>query len=165
MKLGITTRTQSNYETGKRVPDMNYLIEAEDIGIDLMHVLFGRDGPFLMADIAITLLEKTFGIDRGDLVVDSDDIPIDAPNSAELMFDELARLSHAFKSIVERRSCLDTALLADILNGVNTALHACNLTITPAKQAQAITMLYRSFKPSGKVEQVTIEEAVKLASS
>lgn len=164
-KLGVTTRTQSNYETGKRTPDMNYLIEARNIGIDLTLLLFGEEDPLLLADIAMQLIEQAFVIDRGDLVVAYDGIIFDTPNPGELLFDELARLSPIFQSIVERRTSLDAALLSDVLHQVNVTINALGLTMAPGKQAQAAAMLYRSFKPSGKVEQAMIEETVKLASS
>lgn len=172
-KLGVTTRTQSNYENGKRTPDMNYLIEARNIGIDLTLLLFGEEDPLLLADIAMKLVEKAFAIDSGDLVVAYDDIitpencdDITSDTSpGELLFNELLLLSPVFRSIVDRRVSLDEALLSEILVQVNVTIDTLGLTMARSKQAQAVAMLYRSFKPSGKVNQNMIEDAVKLASS
>lgn len=57
----------------------------------------------------------------------------------------------------------DISLLTEVLEGVDGALLTQGKSMHHAKKAQAVAMLYRAFKASGKVDQVMIEEAVRLA--
>jgi len=58
---------------------------------------------------------------------------------------------------------LDSALLAEILEGLEDELSVSGQTIAHAKKAQVVAMLYRSFMGSGNVDRALIKEAVKLA--
>lgn len=45
-KVGVTPRSQINYEKGERLPDSRYLAEAVRCGVDVMYVLTGvRSAP------------------------------------------------------------------------------------------------------------------------
>ena len=77
---------------------------------------------------------------------------------------EIAKASSVISGLLESASSLDSSLLAALLEGVDGALSAHGQAMEPAKNAQAVAMLYRSFKASGKVDPAMIEEAVKLAS-
>ncbi|MEF8718507.1 MAG: helix-turn-helix transcriptional regulator [Candidatus Accumulibacter necessarius] len=172
-KLGITARSQRNYETGTRVPDAEYLMAASRIGVDLIVLLHGEEATrqehFEWNDVSYVIaLEKAFGIKHEDfeqaveLSLVNDDLCVFDP---EILFLELRRHSPVIRVLIERESGLDTVLLAGILMGVESALHLRQLTMVPDKKAQAVAMLYRSFKASGKVDPAMIEEAVKLAAS
>lgn len=60
-------------------------------------------------------------------------------------------------------AALDALLLAKVISGLESALTCEQKCLEPRKKAQAMVMLYRAFKTSGKVDQAMIEEAVKLA--
>lgn len=78
---------------------------------------------------------------------------------------EVAKASPLISRLVEEASSLDSALLASVLENVEEMLRAAKLVIEPARKAQAVAMLYRAFRASGRVDPEIIAEAVKLASS
>ncbi|QFU23757.1 helix-turn-helix domain-containing protein [Shewanella sp. YLB-09] len=62
-KCGVTKLTQSNYETGKRKPDVEYLALAQMIGCDTQFVITGKrsftaDFDFHLQEKAIDLVAK-----------------------------------------------------------------------------------------------------------
>lgn len=40
-KVGMTRKTQILYESGERPFDVNYMLRAHQVGVDVMYVLFG----------------------------------------------------------------------------------------------------------------------------
>ena len=40
--VGVSMKTQLNYEMGTRSPDVNYLVACRKLGVDVHHVLFGE---------------------------------------------------------------------------------------------------------------------------
>lgn len=171
-KIGITARSQRNYETGTRVPDAEYLMAASRIGVNLIAVLYGDDAAsqehYEENDVSyVTALEQAFGIKHDDFEQAIDLALVDdvlCVWDSEILFGEMRRHSPIIQALIERESGLDTALLVSILMGVESALQARQLAIAPAKKAEAVAMLYRAFKASGKVDPAMIEEVVKLAS-
>jgi transcriptional regulator with XRE-family HTH domain len=169
-KAGITARSQRNYETGTRVPDAGYLIAVSRIGIDLVHVLHGGYGDRAdhdKNDVAfIMAIEQAFGISHDDLAEAIDISLVDDNVNAfdpELLMREIRLRSPIVQAIIDRESGLDTDLLTGIFVGVDASLLSHGLKIESTRKAQAVAMLYRSFKASGKVDPAMIEEAVKLA--
>jgi len=78
---------------------------------------------------------------------------------------EIVRASSLIQGVVAEASALDSSLLTGVLEGVDLALSPQRKLIEPSKKAQAVTMLYRASKGSGKVDQAMIDEAVKLAAT
>lgn len=39
--VGVTRKTQFNYEADERLPDAGYLVRCREAGVDVLHVLFG----------------------------------------------------------------------------------------------------------------------------
>lgn len=76
---------------------------------------------------------------------------------------ELLQASSFIRRLVEDASLLDTALLTEVIDGIESSLDRQRVSLSPEKKARAIAMLYRTFKASGKVDPAVIEEAVKLA--
>lgn len=76
---------------------------------------------------------------------------------------EIAEASSLIKKLVDEAAALDSLLLASVLEGVDSVLSSKGLSLPYTKKAQAVAMLYRAFKTSGKVDPAMIEEAVKLA--
>ena len=172
-KLGITARSQRNYETGTRVPDAEYLMAASRIGVNLLVVLHGENAARQEHNegndvAAVQFLEESLGIKHEDFerAIDLAFVEDEKRDfmDAAILFGELKRHSPVLQAIIERESELDTNLLVRILTGVEAA-KTLQLAIVPAKMAQAVAMLYRVFKASGKVDQAMIEEAVKLAAN
>jgi transcriptional regulator with XRE-family HTH domain len=174
-KLGITARTQRNYEMGTRVPDADYLISASKVGVDLAFLLHGTDASDAgdEAETALLHIESAFGLKREDLqrAVAMGLLGEEARNGSaygmdpEILFSELRQCSPVIQAIFDRETSIDTGLLTEILVGIDAALEENKLTLTPAKKAQTVAMLYRFYKPDGKVLPGMIEETVKLTAS
>lgn len=168
-KVGITARSQRNYESGTRVPDAEYLMAVSKIGVDLVIVLHGGYGDHDDNDLASMMaIEQAFGIKHEDLERAIDLALVDDTVNAfdpDVLFREIRRYSPIVQAIVERESGLDTSLLADILARVDAAIRPRGLEVAGAKKAQAIAMLYRAFKASGTVDQKMIDETITLAAS
>lgn len=54
-RLGISLRSQQNYESGDRVPDATYLAAIAAVGVDVLYVLTGQSG----GGVSITEGERT----------------------------------------------------------------------------------------------------------
>lgn len=78
---------------------------------------------------------------------------------------ELAKASGLIRTMIEDAASLDSGVLAAVIEGVECAQLSYRSMIPAHKKAQAITMLYRTFKASGKVDQAMIGEVVKLAAA
>lgn len=72
---------------------------------------------------------------------------------------EIAKASRLIQRRVEDASALDSALLAGVLEAVETVGGAA----PASKKARVVAMLYRASKASGKIDPDMVEEAVKLA--
>lgn len=69
--VGVTDRSQRNYESGQRTPDAEYLVKADALGIDIDYVLTGNRSQWkslqesvndecqLMEKVIALLLKKT----------------------------------------------------------------------------------------------------------
>ena len=171
-KLGITARTQRNYEMGTRVPDADYLVAASKIGIDLSEVLGIFDS--ISADArAATIIKNKYsdGIKREAIRK--------AVEVASVQKDPYAAIAYAWssESLLEEgwpagkatsshgEVEIDLELLANIFEGMDSVSDRLELVLTPIKRAQAVALLYRVFKKSMTVDPIMIEEVVKLASS
>lgn len=169
--VGVSLSSQRRYENGTRSPDTDYLAGLKRCGIDVDFVLtsigvtqaeyenlkaiqafqgiildigarLGRDHESLRGVIEYPLLTPSIYSGRDTV-----------PASVIDVFFAGCSLD------------VDSTLLASVIEGVEIAASKLNIRVLPTKKAHAITMLYRSFKPSGKVDPAMIEETVKLAAS
>jgi hypothetical protein len=83
---------------------------------------------------------------------------------ADVLDDSLLTVENAIYDAIDRSPRIfDEKILLKVVEGVEVASAKRSLLIAPSKKAQAIAMLYRAFKASGKVDPAMIEEAVTLA--
>lgn len=194
---GVGKTAQYTYERGDREPSCSYMTAAGRLGVDVLYLLTGLARGFseeeakrpniarliagdesVVEDFDCDFFLDVLGITKGDWqeivrrnlrrwVSDTtgEAIPGVVASPWSTWGPDLARASTVFAGLLE--SSLDSALLAEVLAGVESALAAQGgqAAMPPAKKAQAVAMLYRSFKASGKVDPAMIEEAVKLAAS
>jgi transcriptional regulator with XRE-family HTH domain len=164
-KAGIHRNTQVRYESGKREPDPEYLTRVQNMGVDAGYLLFGRKTDrlsvyHLAATRVLPAIGEKAGFSSGALlgildVVADEESAIWGGGKFERDDLQMSALIDAF--------CENGDLLADVFEGVRHAIHEHGLSLTYRQRAKTVTMLYRTFKPSGRVEKVMIEEAVKLA--
>lgn len=172
---GVHLNTQSRYEKGEREPDSSYLERLGNEGVDVNYVLFGIDSdetvdcpyvaamsqPAGVAVKPITMAECR-AMATGITVAQAGN-----PSGLRKWFDFCQSCSlHPGRSRGTSVPCLaesDISLLTEVLEGVDVALLRHGLSMAPAKKAQAVAMLYREFRNSGKVDSAMIDVAVQLA--
>lgn len=64
--VGVTDRSQRNYESGQRTPDAEYLIKADALGVDIDYVLTGNRSQWKTLQDSVNdecqLMEKVIGL-------------------------------------------------------------------------------------------------------
>lgn len=139
--------------------------------------IFGSDVPGLEAqfgggDGIGSFLLSVLGVEHEDwnrilenlVKIDPDGTP--GINSSDpRWFDEISKASKRIVGLVEAAATLDSELLAGIFEGLDRVLDDQSVPMARGKKSKIVSMLYRSFKVSGKIDPAMIEEVVKLASS
>lgn len=187
-RAGVSLSSQKRYELGEREPDTGYLEGARGMGVDVTYLLTGKKrtqknewvDEFHMLMFAQSIA-KILGITKSDLktIVGFVETTMRNPPYRELppeesmpIYDEMFLM--AVSDLVNRKAIdeqkgvaheIDSGLLANILGGVESAIGTLGVELTPTKKATAITMLYRAFKTSGKIDPKTIDDTIKLATS
>lgn len=163
---GVHLNTQSRYEKGVTEPDTAYLEAIGRLGVDVGYVMAGVKsdvfGPSaqLEAD-TLDAFALALHIDRSDVIRVARLIAAYQAGPAE----QKAPSAHTLIDEILSKSprIFDPKLLERIIERIENVLSDTESELVPAKKAQAVAMLYRVFKASGKVDQAMIEEAVKLA--
>jgi transcriptional regulator with XRE-family HTH domain len=177
-KVGVHRNTQTNYELGKREFDQAYVLAVQAVGVDIPYLLDGMRSEEVAAvetrsNLAAAVLHSLGYSDEDSEHID--DVVSALIDLHELSFgsssDEYSTKLRAAAEILVLESpvmragfMLDSTLLASVIEGVEDAALAAGVTIQPNRKAQAITMLYRAFLASGKVDPAMTHDAVKLAS-
>jgi len=175
-KAGVHRNTQTNYELGKREFDQAYVMAVKGLGVDLPYLLDGMKSHEVVEietrmDLAKAVLASLGYPDEGPTGLGG--IVSALVNVHELSpggdSDTYANRLQAIASTLVLASPviqgggLDSALLASVIEGVEDAALSVGMAIQPARKAQAVTMLYRAFRSSGKVDPAMIQDAVRLA--
>lgn len=175
-KLGITARTQRNYETGARIPDASYLAALAPLGVDINYVLNGDDaynGRYQNDSpeewhVYVSAIKMAFGISHIEFeeIIDKSLVNDDTCGfDPAVLFVEFMNASSIFRLLVDRYAEFDQTLLSSVLQGIDDVICESKLSLTNAKKAQTTAMLYRTFKANGKLDKTTIQDTVKLAAS
>lgn len=179
--VGVSFSSQRRYENETRTPDTEYLSALVDVGVDMDYVFSGqRDIPErwesrangrIIANIALALNLEPDAFGEATMEAFAQTVAEKAGKGpppeaylAEVLDDSLLTVETAIYDAVDRSPrVLDEKLLIKVIEGLEVTSLQQAMVINPAKKAQAIMMLYRTFKASGKVDPAVIEEAVKLA--
>jgi transcriptional regulator with XRE-family HTH domain len=172
---GVHLNTQSRYEKGDREPDSSYLEALGKEGVDVNYVLFGIasdeivDCPYV-AGMKFPSSHVAKPITLTECRDMAAGVTLRATGNAEGLrkWFECCQTCPLNPGKVPGRnpgylSDSDISLLAEVLEGVDGALLTQGKSMHHAKKAQAVALLYRAFKSSGKVDSAVIDEAVKLA--
>jgi transcriptional regulator with XRE-family HTH domain len=172
---GVHLNTQSRYEKGVTEPDTAYLEAAGRVGVDVNYVLFGIasdeivDCPYV-AGIKVPSGHVAKPITLTECRDMAAGITLRATGNAEGLrkWFECCQTCPLNPGKVPGRnpgylSDSDISLLAEVLEGVDGALLTQGKSMHHSKKAQAVAVLYRAFKATGKVDPALIYEAVKLA--
>ncbi|MBC3872415.1 helix-turn-helix domain-containing protein [Undibacterium flavidum] len=175
-ETGITVRSQRNYETGKRIPDAEYLAAIAPLGIDINYVLNGNAAykPRGTDDDmgTVLLLESILGITADCLTKITTEacvkIDLDRPEigyDPSIFFNGLLRESTLFRLMVDRYAAPDMLMLTKVITEIEKVISKISLKVTPEKKASATLILYRAYKTNGHLDEAMIEDTVKLAAS
>lgn len=175
-KLGVNRMSQVNYESGKRYPGEEYFENMNHIeGIDTFYLIFGMyaediSSLTLGAQALIQAIERELELKHNDFGEAWEEatrcaainVEEDSPSSSK---DLAETVEHYTKEVLSHSPVLinENALL-DVLQGIEEAISRNNALISPVKKARMILMLYRQHRAFGYIEQVTIEDAIVLAS-
>lgn len=181
---GVRRRAQSSYESDTRSPDTNYLEAAAKIGVDICYVIYGKPGTSETA-LKLNILEYVyFAINSGlgstveNAVTLLNYAQLAAHPNINKLYDKFDKESELTKIVkVYLRNCskfisddlqdtvtVDANLLEIILEHIEIILLDKKINLQSKKKALAVTMLYRAFKASGKIDLKMIEETLILAS-
>lgn len=171
----VSFSSQRRYEDGRSAPDTAYLASLGRMGVDVNYVLFNIrsneavDCPHV-ARMAFPPGSVVQPISRAACRDMATGVTLRSTGNNEgikAWFDECQACPlHPGKVGRQQGASLqdeDVRFLAAILEGIEDVLAKHQLAMPSAKKAQAVAMLYRSFKASGNVDPAMIEEAVKLA--
>lgn len=166
---GVKKLAQFNYEKNERRPSASYFdnLRTNQL-IDVGYILNGwRDNDQRRQYMAESLVNALISI---GLDIDPEAFSpaidkaydIDAAGTAE---DESIDpvISLVEMAISDSPRIIDFELLKSIITDFETSLNSLELSVIPERKADAITMLYRSFKQSKKVNQNILADAIKLA--
>lgn len=179
LEAGVSLSSQKRYEKGERDPDSSYLEALERIGVDRFYVVSGTRIDDYASDHFIAMrwllmeIADVLGLEKGAFLDCIDPLGhlvgcLTGDDDSSTPLDEMtAKLVH---ETLLTSPFFDGALfdpnLADfshVLEAVETEQQRLNLIIPPERKARALVILCRSFKASGNLDPVMIEEAVKLA--
>ncbi|WP_211474654.1 helix-turn-helix domain-containing protein [Collimonas humicola] len=188
----VSLSSQKRYESGERDPDVTYLENLKQFGVDTSYVMTGVKkhvweityGEHLMQlghviasilDIAPGELELV--VKNAGLLANSEpykNIPDERISERIAIFDQfffvnanallMQKINTKFPANRSVNSELDRELLTLILERIENCLSEKNLKITLQKKAAVTSMLYRRFSSSDKVDTSIVDEAVELAS-
>ena len=179
--LGIHRNTQARYERGEREPDTAYLDAIRLRGVDVAYVIgpntgervnnvaSGEDRAAVGINNIISAyahLIKQIGRRLGCSQDAADRLANFPANFSPVFWDGRSVPVQILDAFFEGCSIeIDHDLLTSILSGMDIVLAQRSAVVSLPKKAQAVAMLYRAFKASGKVDPAMIEEAVTLAAS
>jgi transcriptional regulator with XRE-family HTH domain len=175
-RVGVSRNTQMNYEAEEREPGIGYIASIEEIGVNSGYVVTGsRDllrhlkfaEAFQKESTERLVLEALQDINLdGFLEATRKIIAIGSPDDMRMaVLDALIENCHPLADRIQKAQEVDAVLLSNILAIMESTLMQSGRTLSAEKKATAAAMFYRSFKASGKIDHLMIEDTVSLSSS
>lgn len=167
--VGVSFSSQRRYEDGRSAPDTGYLDNLRKHGVDADFVLSGDTHSDRQSDhiihALINLVERIGGHigSKSEAIAATAYFPLEKPEVFEqggLVPDQVIE-----KFFDGCRLDIDGEMLALVIEELDVLVQQRKVKISSRKKAWAVTMLYRSFKASGKVDPAMVEEAMTLAAT
>lgn len=181
---GVKKLAQLNYEKGDRLPSPAYFDNLRRTpNIDVDYILSGlrdnNEGRRLSAESRVNcIIAMALELDPGAFAAAADDAyqqtvdykngngPPDEVYLVDEIDDKYLTVEITVDATIDSSPRIfDSKMLEDVIIRFETLLVDSKIKMPAEKKAQAVVMLYRAFKASGKVDQKMIEEAVKLAAN
>lgn len=176
---GVGKTAQYTYERGDRLPALEYIDAAGALGVDISYLLRGeRTGAeaakahgFLNILIKI---QNLLGLKSGEIerlnkeILNEIEVSVwhNKTQSAKPLPPSVLDVDvrQWLKTATTPDACMDLGLFTSVLAEVEANLGSTGTTLLPTKKAEAVMMLYRSFRPTGQIDQLLVSDVVKLAS-
>lgn len=172
---GVKKLAQLNYEKNERLPSVTYLDNLrKNTLIDVGYILGGlRDNnerKHLMAESLVNCLiaigldidPESFSSAIGEAYNHEVADFLDEPT----VNDKFTTVNNLIDDAINSSSrIINFDLLESVVTELETILITSELKVTPERKAAAIAMLYRSFKPIGKIDKKMISDTIQLAAS
>lgn len=180
LACGVGKTAQYLYERGQRHPASVYLDAAEKLGVDVHYVFTGtrkgKDWGYARAfSRMLYTTEWLMGLQEGRLEALSKElVELDEkadwfnekPDSRPASADYSGWIEH-FRNWLGTASkldyCLDTTLLAKLLDAVAAAADKAGAALSTEKRLRAALMLYRDAKQTGEIDPQRVGDVVRLA--
>lgn len=180
-RCGVHRKSQQNYELDKRHPSEAYLDALEGLGIDSVYIMSGEHRtehylyPVLFRNLMIQLLEA-LGYSGHDALLSLHEFeerlvnitPVDESSDAtnamtKSTVQNLLKESKTISMMIDEASELDSVLLGDVLEAVDTELKKQAAQVSNQKRGRIIASTYRSSKAQGKIDPNTLADVVALS--
>ncbi|MBX9899144.1 MAG: helix-turn-helix transcriptional regulator [Burkholderiaceae bacterium] len=173
---GVGRTAQFNYEREERRPSSSYLSGIEALGADSLYIMTGnrqgKDGAWgRVYGRMLYTIEMLLGLEEGRLekiavmVKQVDEVLDDATKNRGLVSyeDFFVAMADWLKTSTKISDFTDLHLFAEIVGEVDKEIIRRGITVSPEKKAHVLVMLYRTFKPTGKVDMSVLVQTLKLA--
>lgn len=171
---GVKKLAQFNYEKGYRSPTGDYFeMLRQNLDIDVNYIVTGmRTGPewddALAHRYVLVNMATAIGISYKDLARVCE-FALLQQKQARLNEDhdpsELIDMIHGLVDSSLQVAGIDEEFLSLVLERMESVISKSGSGLTASKKARAAVMLYRTFKASGKIDQKTVEDTIRLASN
>jgi len=186
---GVGKTAQYTYEKGEREPSWSYMQAAEKLGVDVLYIFTGMHAgkDFALANAYSRLIytvEMFLGLQEGNLEELAKEAVSLQGKEVQMMEQPGTVGSIDYGDWQEKvlawlgtsrkpERCIDAPLFAELLDSVELTSTKLGVSLSTEKRVRAALMLYRDAKPQthtrfpglhdGKVQQVDIDKAVRLA--
>lgn len=176
-KAGVGRMTQGNYESGKRLPDAEYLKNVAIAGVDINYVVTGHrigapDFQKMTTTFVLQYIEKKTGF-AVDVLMFVIEVLTEAATSAwssdeskhdnaDFDFDMTRWVNSTALQELIQAVFENALLLRDIFGTVNFVLLSYPAQLLGEKRLDLILMLYRAFKKTGEIDTDVVERGVRL---
>lgn len=174
---GVKKLAQANYENGSRQPTVEYINRLRDNPlIDVDYILGGlrnnnERNLYMAESLILNVITTELEIDELSFYDAEAEAyyksVADGLTSGSYLADEALSniLEMVSVAIGKSPKVIDFNLLESIILKLEVSIVESGFKIEPVKKAAAITMLYRSFRTTGKVDEQSIKDAINLASN
>lgn len=161
-RVGISMRTQRNYETGTRVPDASYLAAVGKLGVDVGLVVTGaRTGaPLVALQKLVEELAARIGVPPAALKTL---YAARLASEEEVMDREPWPWNPHYVCETRTENQVNAELLAAALETLEGHLKARGATLSSVKKAHAVAVLYRYLSKVGPPDSSVLDSLLEIA--
>lgn len=180
-RCGVHRRSQVNYELDRRHPGEAYLDALDAMGIDSVYIMSGEHRsdyvkyPTLYRYLLIYLLEALGYSEHDSLLIlhgfeesikkitKTDESSRSSNDLTRGIASRLLSESKTISSIISKAADLDSVVLGNVLDAVETELSKQSVSLSNEKKGRLVSTIYRNAIDQGHIDTRTLCDAVALA--